>query len=125
VERAFALTEGQPWLVNALGRQLTEVLVSDRSQPITAAQVEAAKEILIRRQDTHLDSLMERLREPRVRAILEPVLAGENLGNVPDDDRQLVVDLGLLRRPPEGGLLVANPMFRELIERELSSAAGS
>ncbi|WP_437677572.1 hypothetical protein [Sorangium sp. So ce131] len=35
-ERAFSLTQGQPWLVNALGRQITEVLAPDRAQPITA-----------------------------------------------------------------------------------------
>ena len=33
VDRAFLLTQGQPWLVNALARQLTEVLVEDRSVP--------------------------------------------------------------------------------------------
>ena len=70
VQRAFDWTEGQPWLVNALARQLTQVLVKDRAQAITAAHVDEAKEFLIRRQDTHLDSLMDRLEEPRVRAIL-------------------------------------------------------
>jgi len=79
-DRAFALTQGQPWLVNALARQLTQVLVRDRAEPISAANVDEAAEILIRRQDTHLDSLIERLREPRVRAIIEPMLAGETLG---------------------------------------------
>ena len=37
--------------------------------PITAAHVDRAKEILIERQDTHLDSLAERLREPRVHPV--------------------------------------------------------
>ncbi|XXY90852.1 hypothetical protein WME98_02670 [Sorangium sp. So ce296] len=80
VDRAFELTQGQPWLVNALARQLVDVLVKDRAQPITAADVVRAKEILIERQDTHLDSLVERLREPRVRAVIEPMLAGGTLG---------------------------------------------
>lgn len=120
VERAHHLTQGQPWLVNALARQLTDVLVKDRTQPITAADVDEAKELLIRRQDTHLDSLMDRLREPRVRAILEPMLAGSTPGDVPEDDRRFVVDLGLVRRSPLGGLEVANPIYREIIVRALT-----
>lgn len=123
VDRAFHLTQGQPWLVNALAQQLTEVLVQDSAQPITAAHVEEAKEILIRRQDTHLDSLMDRLQEPRVRAIVEPMLAGGTPGNVPEDDRRFAVDLGLLRRSELGGLEVANPIYREIIVRALSGGA--
>jgi hypothetical protein len=74
---------------------------------------------LIQRQDTHLDSLGKRLREPRVRAIIEPMLAGQELGETPDDDRQFLVDLGLVRRDPEGGLVIANPIYREVIPRVL------
>ena len=120
-QRAFYLTQGQPWLVNALARQLTEVLVKDRSQPITPADVDRAKEILILRQDTHLDSLAERLREPRIKAILEPMLAGQMLGDVPDDDRRFAIDLGLVRRTEQGGLDVANPIYREVVARVLAS----
>lgn len=120
VDRAYFLTQGQPWLVNALGQQLTEVLVQDPAQPITAEHVEQAKEILIRRQDTHIDSLMDRLQEPRGRAIIEPMLAGGTPGNVPEDDRRFVVDLGLLRRSELGGLTVANPIYREIIVRALA-----
>lgn len=123
VDRAFALTQGQPWLVNALARQLTQVLVRDRAEPIGAANVDQAAEILIRRQDTHLDSLIERLREPRVRAIIEPMLAGETLGEVSEDDRRFAVDLGLVRRSEAGGLEVANPIYREVIVRTLAGGA--
>jgi hypothetical protein len=123
VDRAFALTQGQPWLVNALARQLTQVLVRDRAEPIGAANVDEAAEILIRRQDTHLDSLIERLREPRVRAIIEPMLAGETLGEVSEDDRRFAVDLGLVRRSEAGGLEVANPIYREVIVRTLAGGA--
>jgi hypothetical protein len=121
VEHAFELTQGQPWLVNALARQLTQVLVPDPTRAITAADVEEAKELLIRRQDTHLDSLVDRLREPRVRVILEPMLAGTTPGVVSEDDRRFVLDLGLLRRSPLGGLEVANPIYREIIVRALAS----
>ena len=74
----------------------------DRTKPIGAANVDEAAEILIRRQDTHLDSLIEWLREPRVRAIIEPMLAGETLGEVSEGDRRFAVDLGMVRRSEAG-----------------------
>lgn len=120
IARVFELTQGQPWLVNALARQLTEVLAPDPSTPITVTLVDEAKEILIRRQDTHLDSLDEKLLEARVRAIMEPMLAGLPLGNTPKDDRQYVIDLGLLQRDPRGGLVIANPIYREVLPRALA-----
>jgi hypothetical protein len=119
--RAFELTRGQPWLVNALARQAVEVLVLDRAVPVDAATIESAKERLILRQDTHLDSLIERLRETRVRRVIEPLLAGDTLP--PDllaDDLRFTIDLGLVVTTPQG-LEVANPMYREVIPRALSS----
>ncbi len=117
---AFELTQGQPWLVNALARQAVEVVVTDPLQPITVAHIERAKEILITRQDTHLDSLAARLREPRVRQIIEPMLAGLALGDVPADDIRFVLDMGLCRMDPAGGLTIANPIYREVLPRVLA-----
>jgi hypothetical protein len=51
------------------------------------------------------------------------MLAGDILGNTPDDDRQYLVDLGLLRREPNGGLVIANPIYREIIPRVLTQGA--
>lgn len=109
VERAFELTQGQPWLVNALARELTRTLVVDRTQTIGPEEVNRAKEVLIRRQDTHLDSLAERLREPRIQAILGPMLSGDVTVDLPPDDVRLATDLGLFRAVPGGRLEVANP----------------
>jgi hypothetical protein len=122
VQTAFDLTQGQPWLVNALAKEIVEEMVEDPAIAITAEHIHQAKEILIRRQDTHLDSLAERLRESRVKAIIEPLLAGQTLGDTPNDDRQYLVDLGLLRRDPAGGLVIANPIYREVIPRVLAQS---
>jgi type II secretory pathway predicted ATPase ExeA len=119
---AFHFTQGQPWLVNALAKEVVEELVTDPAIAITAQHIQAAKEILIRRQDTHLDSLAERLQESRVRAVIEPILAGQELGEIPNDDRQYLVDIGLLKRDPAAGLVVANPIYREVIPRVLAQA---
>jgi hypothetical protein len=123
IDLAFHLTQGQPWLINAIARQLTEVIAPDPKTTITPEMVEAAKEILIRRQDTHLDSLAERLREDRVRTIIEPILAGQELPQTSNDDRQYLVDLGLLKRDPAGGLVIANPIYREVLPRVLAQGS--
>ncbi len=128
IDLVFELTQGQPWLVNALARQLTHTMLPSRhgvntptpDTTITPAMVAEAKEILIRRQDTHLDSLAERLREDRVKAIIQPMLASQELPETSNEDRQYLVDLGLLRREAMGGLVVANPIYREVLPRVLA-----
>ncbi|MEM6752852.1 MAG: ATP-binding protein [Cyanobacteria bacterium P01_C01_bin.38] len=117
---AFDLTQGQPWLVNALAKEVVEKMVRDRSIAITKEHILEAKEILIARRDTHLDSLAERLREPRIKAIIEPMLAGLELGDIPNDDIQFVIDLGLCKMHPQGGLTIANPIYREVLPRVLT-----
>lgn len=121
VNRAFELTQGQPWLVNALAKETVEELVTDTAQSINVEHIEAAKEALIRRQDTHLDSLVSILREDRVRSVISPMLAGQELGVISHDDRQFLVDLGLVVRNPAGGLMPANPIYREVLPRVLAS----
>ncbi len=120
VARAFELTQGQPWLVNAMARQLVQVLVTDRRCAITKADVERARDILIERQDTHLDSLAERLRDARVRAVIEPMLTGDLLPQLPPDDLRFVLDLGLIKRGTDGSLEIANPIYREVLPRVLT-----
>jgi hypothetical protein len=120
IDFAFGLTYGQPWLVNALAKEVVEVVLPDPAQKITIDHLQIAKENLIRRRDTHLDSLAERLRESRVRAILEPMMAGQDLAETSHDDREFLVDLGLLRREQGSGLVIANPIYREILPRMLA-----
>jgi hypothetical protein len=117
----WELTRGQPWLVNALAQQLVDVEVPDRGTEIERQHLEAAKEALIQRRDTHIDSLLARLRDKRVRGVVEPLLAGEYLeGDVMDDDIQFTEDLGLVVSG-EMGLQIANPIYREIVPRVLTS----
>ncbi|MFN7760853.1 MAG: AAA-like domain-containing protein [Pseudanabaena sp.] len=118
IELAFHLTQGQPWLVNAIAKEITEYIAKDPHIPITPELVNQAKEILIQIQDTHLDSLAERLREERVRAIIQPILAGQELPDVPQDDVRYVLDLGLCSN--ENGLAIANPIYQEVLPRVLA-----
>nr|AYM52962.1 hypothetical protein [Jahnella sp. MSr9139] len=121
--RAFQVTGGQPWLVNALGREIVEAMAVPAREAITAEHVEQAKERLILARATHLDSLAHKLVEPRVRKVLEPLLAGAygGDGHAYEDDLSYVRDLGLLA--PDNPPRIANPVYKEVITRVLASPA--
>ena len=123
MEEIFHQTGGQPWLVNALANQLTthySAIVKDRAVPVTREHVLTAKEILIERRDTHLDSLVFRLHEGRIKRVIEPILTGEvTTGDgAYDDDFSYIRALGLVT--DEGGpRRIANPIYGEIISRVL------
>jgi hypothetical protein len=121
VQQAFGYTQGQPWLVNALAREIIEEMGIEPPHPITAGHVEAAKERLIMARVTHLDSLSARLHEPRVRQVIEPLLAGTYPGSDAafDEDVRYLQDLGLLAQGRD--IRVANPIYREVIVRDLGA----
>jgi hypothetical protein len=121
VKMIYYNTQGQPWLVNALAREIVvKILNNDFSQTINPKHVEQAVQTLIMRRDTHIDSLMERLKEKRVQKIVEPVILGENKRyDLLDDDYQYVLDLGLLREA-ERKIVPSNPIYGEIIVRTLS-----
>ena len=117
----WELTRGQPWLVNALAYEtcFDHKAGRDRSRPITAAAVQDAREQLIRRRETHLDQLTDKLQEERVRRVVEPLLSGTASAEaIPADDIEYVRDLGLVRT--DDPVAIANPIYREVIPRELT-----
>ena len=117
-----SLAQGQPWLTNALAREVVEEIGVPPSAAITEAHILEAKERLILSRATHLDSLLARLREDAVRRVLEPVLAGELPGGASfDADFEYVVDLGLVA--PGLPVRITNPMYREIIVRVLAGQA--
>ena len=124
MERIWQLTAGQPWLVNALAQQVCfkERSGRDRRRAIGEEAIDNAKETLILNRVTHLDQLARILREDRVRRIIEPMLAdSEALLDLAEDDLDYVRDLGLVRDVGEPH--VANPIYREVIPRQLTHGA--
>ena len=118
-------TEGQPWLVNALGREVTYKMREnrDRSVRIIPEMIDKAVENLIYRRDTHIDILIDKLEEPRVRRVIEPMLADEDEvdeAQIPTDDIQYVEDMGLIKRERGKPRRIANGIYREIIPRELT-----
>ena len=120
VETVFEQTQGQPWLVNAIAREITfNQLNLDYSPTITVEMVDTAIKTIIKRRDTHIDSLLERLKEERVKKIIEPVMLGEFVDGKQNDDYLYVRDLGLIRE--DGGVIrPANPIYAEVIARTLN-----
>lgn len=119
----WELTQGQPWLVNALGYEacFRNRAGRDRIQPITQEAIEQAREQLILRRETHLDQLVDKLQEARVQRVIEPLLAGDVLAGALDtDDVAYAVDLGLIKQERNGALRLANPLYQEVIPRELT-----
>ncbi len=123
ISHIFYLSGGQPWLVNVLAKVSVEELVPTINQPVTVEHINQAKEITIARRQTHLDQLTDKLREPRVRRVIEPLMAGDVLADVPPDDIDYVLDLGLCRIDPLHGIVVANPIYQEILPRSLANTA--
>ncbi|MEM7533347.1 MAG: AAA-like domain-containing protein [Chloroflexota bacterium] len=115
------LTQGQPWLVNALGYEICFSTSKARQnrEPVTAEQIQQAKESIITQRLTHLDQLTDKLQEERVRSVIEPILVGQTQPQgLKLDDVQYVEDLGLITT--DGQIQIANQIYQEVIPRELT-----
>ena len=117
-------TAGQPWLVNALCREacFEDEVGRDRERPITAEAIVAAQERLILRRDTHIDDLAHKLREERVRRVVEPILTGADEQAWSTEDVAYVCDLGLVAQDAAGTPHIANPIYAEVVPRHLNYA---
>lgn len=118
-------TEGQPWLVNAMAHEVTYKMREnrDRTVHITAEMMYRAQEHIIYRRDTHIDILIDKLKEPRVQHVIEPILANEDEADdslIPGDDIQYVEDMGLIKRERGKPRRIACGIYREIIPRELT-----
>jgi hypothetical protein len=117
IETAWDWSEGQPWLVNALARDVVDRQLDNvfSAAAITGTHMNRAAESLIRRRDTHIDFLLERLKEPRVIKVMDAVFAGTK-GKVPinSDDRKYCLDLGLVVNNEYQSLRPANKIYQEI-----------
>ncbi len=123
LETVWTKTRGQPWLVNALCRRacFDAEAGRDRSRAITRGDLLDAQERLVLSRQTHLDQLADKLREDRVRRVVEPILSGRTESGFSDGDLEYVRDLGLVAR--DRPLRIANPIYAEVTPRELTWVA--
>jgi hypothetical protein len=121
---AWEQSQGQPWIVNNLFMRATlRILDENDFSTVELHHVQAARAQMVEARETHLDALAYRLENPEVRKIIEMMLVGDtdmNIGRGRGLD--LCVDLGLVVNDSEG-LRIANPIYREVLGRELSHSA--
>ena len=124
LEYVWNQSQGQPWIVNSLFRRATmRVLREDDYSDVTLEHVESAREQITLARETHLDSLAVRLREAKIKKIIEPIIVGEinpDLGRE-NPDVQYAMDMGLIKWDTQNGLTIANPIYTEVITRNLNS----
>ena len=123
LDSVWTQTRGQPWLVNALCAEAcfgTEA-GRDRTRAIADDDILDAQEQLIVRRETHLDQLADKLQEDRVRRVVEPLLSGGDESTFTARDLEYVRDLGLVS--PDSPPRIANPIYAEVVPRELTYAA--
>ena len=122
LDAVWEQTLGQPWLVNALAYEacFENRAGRDRRRAITADAILDARESLVLRRETHLDQLADKLQEDRVRRVIEPSLIGA-AGRATTRDIDYARDLGLIAR--DTPVRIANPIYREVIPRELTRIA--
>jgi len=119
VNYAFERTQGQPWLVNAIARECVENITErNYTVPITQSLAEQAVKNIILARGTHIDSLLDKLREDRVRNVIGPLITGEDVDRE-RDDYLYTRDLGLIREY-DGKTEFANPIYAELVIKVLT-----
>ena len=115
---------GQPWIVNSLFQRATmRVLDEDSRETVTLDHILAAREQMIKARETHLDALGTRLRDPKIRHVIESILVGNNdpeMGRT-NPDVELAIDLGLIKWNTATGFTISNPIYEEILTRHLNS----
>jgi hypothetical protein len=116
-------SQGQPWIVCSLFMRATmRVLSAESAETVSIEHIRAARAQMIEGRETHFDALGERLRDPRVKRVIQAVLTGE--ADQPlspyDPDVVLTTDLGLITFDKNIGFVIANPLYEEMFLRFLS-----
>jgi hypothetical protein len=125
LDYVYDQSKGQPWIVNSLFKRATmRVLDQDSNETVTVEHVEAARQQMIEARETHLDTLSERLRDPRIKRVIQAIITGDT--NTPlgrsEHDVALTMDLGLIVWDKIKGFVIANPVYEEILTRHLNSA---
>ncbi|MDR3336248.1 MAG: PD-(D/E)XK nuclease domain-containing protein [Treponema sp.] len=117
----YEQSRGQPWIVNSLFQRATmRILDESGTETVTVEHILEAREQMILARETHLDALAYRLEDPQIRIVMETLMTGE-----PDpllaqgEPFRLCLDLGLVALE-EGTPQVANPIYREVIARQMT-----
>ncbi|GHV32700.1 hypothetical protein AGMMS4952_23560 [Spirochaetia bacterium] len=124
LDYVYQQSGGQPWIVNSLFQRATmRVLDEANTETVTVEHLEEAREQMVQARETHLDALAYRLEDPRIRTVMETLLTGEaDLRLAQGEAFRICLDLGLVNIE-KGTPQVANPIYREVLAREITYGA--
>jgi hypothetical protein len=124
LDYVYEQSGGQPWIVNSLFKRATmRVLRSVDTETVGMAHITEARQQMIEARETHLDALGTRLRDPRVKRIIQTIMTGAldpPLGRA-NPDVEFCMDLGLVTWTSGDGFTIANPVYEEILTRYLNS----
>ncbi len=113
VEDVWRLTRGQPWLVNAIANECVVKIHSLRyDETITVADVEAAKETIIRANPVHLDYLLYMVNSEWLKPYVDAGMRGKLTDALREDPAyKFLIRLGFFCETGNT-LEFANPLYR-------------
>ena len=124
LDYVYEQSKGQPWIVNSLfARATLRILDEESTETVTKDLIKQARLQMIEARETHLDSLSERLRDPRIEHVVQTIITGgadPSIGRA-NRDVELAMDLGLISWSAETGFTIANPIYEEILTRFLNS----
>jgi hypothetical protein len=123
LDYVYEQSGGQPWIVNSLFMRATlRILDEESTETVTLEHIRQARQQMIEARETHLDSLGERLRDPRVKSVIQTIITGSSnpLGRT-NPNVGLTLDLGLIKWSSDTGFTIANPVYEEILTRYISS----
>jgi hypothetical protein len=123
LDYVYEQSGGQPWIVNSLFKRATlQILDEESAETVTLAHIELARAKMISARETHLDALAERLKDPRIRRVVQTIMIGETDASINrlDPDVLLATDLGLIKWDIDKGFTIANPVYEEILTRVLN-----
>ncbi|MDR0719222.1 MAG: PD-(D/E)XK nuclease domain-containing protein [Treponema sp.] len=121
LEYVWEQSKGQPWIVNSLFKRATiRVLKEDCYDTVKLEHVREAREQIVLARETHLESLAYRLKDKGIHHVMETLISGASDPALTESNAwQLCLDLGLTAKE-NGTPVIANPMYREVIVRQMS-----
>ncbi|MCB0062554.1 MAG: AAA-like domain-containing protein [Caldilineaceae bacterium] len=108
------LTNGYPFLVNRIAAILTEDLVTDRTQPITLADLERARRQLITETNYNFETLKQHANAHR-EIVLAILFGASREFNLNDPIVNELHMQGIIAGEPGGDCRIANPIYADVL----------
>lgn len=115
VDRIFEQTSGVPYLVSLFAHRMLEMF-EQRKGPLTAADVDRARDVILERRGGLFDEVADRMRDARFKALLEQVPQG-TVRDLSSEEARAAVDLGVVREDSDGTVQYTNPLWRNFVTR--------